>query len=104
KWPVKWLADEHPRADPDHARQLFDLLVGQGDAAPGPVETVVDERIAAADAMDANVSAQGSVLRRHPTGVVSADEGFMGTGIDQPQLPGTLHVHPGRIVQAEEDM
>ena len=57
-------ADDHPGAHVYPARQLPDLPVVERNAAVGPVDRLLDVRVAAADTMDPQLTAERRVLRR----------------------------------------
>ena len=56
------LANHHPGARSDQCLELFDLLIGQGDAPLCPVELLMDVQIAAAHAMDPDMPTQAGIL------------------------------------------
>ena len=58
------LADLDGGSNPDQVHQAIDLIVGQGDAAAGPVELTVYPGIPVPRAMDTDKPTERSVLRR----------------------------------------
>ncbi len=66
----------NPGSHAYQSRQLIDLLVGHGDAALGPVEILVNARVAPPQTVDPEVAAERGVLGRKPAGADGAANGL----------------------------
>lgn len=91
-------------ADLNEARESPDLVIRQRNTALCPVERVVDLPVSAAQPVDAELSAEGSVLRRRASLFKSGDDALVILGIDPPRVECPLRVFGSRKVDAEEEM
>ncbi len=81
---------------------MVDLLDGQSDTAVGPVQVRVYPGVPVAQAMDADVSPQPSVLGRSPSVLSRLENALVGLLVDDALCSGPVGLGQGRVVQTEE--
>ena len=86
----------------DPARQPPKLVVGQRDAAVGPVDASLHGRGIAAQPVDPDVAAERRVLRGQAPALESPHDGAKARAADQAFAPGAQRRPRGRIVEPEE--
>ena len=97
--------DEHGHARLDELPEFADLLVGERDAALGPVESLMDGeflRVGAAKAMDADKAAEAGILGRRSALFMGQGNPFEFDRADHPVLIAAPSVNEIRIIQVHK--